>query len=250
MINKFKVIVAEINNSFNNKDMIYVILLSIIGVSIPTVSGNPNLNFWIKFYEVITNETFNFFLFSTLIINIFLTSRKTFINHNIIIRMSDYRSVVKESIKKNIINSLYIYIINIIIAISGSLLVAFDGFNIVNHNYYNIILPAYLTFYIIRSTIILIIIISIIFLIYTLVYKKRIKVIILLINIIFFIPLTIIQKMSINNFSCIYSIYFNNVKYETFSQEVIYSCLYISLLIMTKRLIENYISKNKRDILC
>lgn len=248
-MHKIKLCISLINNYFNKKDMLLILLLAILGCGIPTISGNPNLNFFSKFYEILNDRTFNFFMFLSLMINVFIYLHQLSNSQIFIMRLSNYNLIIKAFLKNISIYTIYIYIINIVLAMAGSILVSLNGFSMIYHPNYNFPIYLYLLFFIIRNAIILVLVFRIFFLVVLRFDNIITKLLILFFNILFLLPLKLSKINYFYEGRLLFNYYFLNINYQSFYLEVLCSILQILLLIIIQKMMTKYLFKKKRDLL-
>lgn len=237
-----------LNNLLNRKHNLIIFLLILIGVIVPSVSGNPFATLYEKIYAILTNPLFNFFFFLAVGISCIYAKCEFSKSYNLISRVGNYKKFIKENIKYIFIETIFWYIIAIILSLSGAFLLCLGEYGLVNHPNYDFNILYYLIFFCIRGSVIAGLVNVIIYLISNFLKNKFTIVLLLALNILFLI---VTKQNTINNFynmSILYHNYFLNINYVSFLLEVLCTFLECTLLLMIKKFMFKVIISKKRDL--
>lgn len=232
---------------FNNKNVMLVILILIIAVFISAFSARDNFNFISNVNLIFSNPYSNLLLMLANLINVryFFTNDKY--KYNVVNRYKTYGNYLKKNILDITGITIYVIISYIIISIAFSIALSFGNFSSVNYDYYKISLYMYLIFFTIRNSIILILISKIYYLFLENNNSIINFVLIFLLLGVFILP--IVEKIKIGNFYLIFSVYFSNGIYNSFSDELINSFIIVILLYLVSLIILRFMDRNKKDLL-
>ncbi len=144
------------------KNIIISIFIIFVSDLIGIISYFQNKNFWSVLYNILTNQMHYLLLFSVIVYNIFYISSK-FKNYLFMSRYKNYSLFLKTLLKNILLFIALLLIISFSFILIVSMLKSHFNFEMINHEYYNILLPFYLIIYILRETIIIFLISVIVF---------------------------------------------------------------------------------------
>lgn len=248
-VNNFINRIKRYNSYFEKKTSLIIFLLIVLSVIVPAFSGTPTNNFWYRLYMIKTDLFHNMILFVAIGINTIYYSKELTKSTNVICRWDNYKSLINYFIKDIICITIYVYIISLVLAVAGSVILCFNDFSIMNYLYYDISLPLYIIFYMIRGCIIHIIINIIIYLILILVNKYFSYIIILILSILFLI---LPFHESVNHFynmPILFHYYFSTTVFNSFLLEFVCTIIEIFILIIILHLHIRMTTCKKRDII-
>lgn len=243
--NEFK---NRINYYFGSKNSLLIYLIIVIGILVPTVSGNPTSNFFYRFYLIINNRILHIMIFLAMFLNIGNIITKQSRNYFTIIRYTNYKTLIKTIIKDLFYCSIYLSVISIILSIAGSVLFCFGDFSFINHPNYSFNIIIYFIFFSLRMIIIYILISCIIFLVLSLFNNFIIKSLVVINNLLFII----LSVKTINYFyemPLLYHYYLFSNTYQNFLLEIICSLIEILVLGWIVVILYKFAIKKKRDLI-
>lgn len=248
--NKYKYEFSKLNYFFNKKSNLFVFLLIFLGAVLSTLSGSLSYNFWYKLFDILNNPIFNMLFFISIGLNVIYMMSEFSKSYLIVSRYKNFPQMIKKIAKDISIYTLYLYIISLIIAISGAIIFSFGNFNMINHPFYDIPIIFYIIFYIIRNAIIICIINLIIYLLLIL-FKKIFATFIIMLNSVFFFILFTDSSNILHfyNIKIIYHYYFTSIRYSSFLLEIVCSFFEIFVLAFIYKIFYKYIVSKKRDLI-
>lgn len=227
--------ITRINNTINNyyhtKKSLLVFLLILVGVLIPTFSGNVGSNMWYRFNSIFTSKIFNVLISLAMLYNIFIIIN-TKNNYNLLIRFKNSKNIIKNYIIDIIICTLYLCFISLIVTLSGSIIFSWGNFQIITHIGYDISILIYVIVQYVKFIFFHLVVNIIIYLI-CLKYKKEFIKIIGIINILIYFVI----NTDIINFGYYILIFFPQILligpiFSSFKFDIIFSTFEFVLLIM------------------
>lgn len=236
------------NCYFERKTSLIIFLLIVLSVVVPVFSGTPTNNFWYRLYMIKTDLFHNMILFIAIGINTIYYSKELTNSTNVISRYDNYKGLIKYFITDIIYITIYVYIISLVLSVAGSVLLCFNDFSIMNYLYYDISLPLYIFFFLIRGCIIHIIINIIVYLILVLINKYFSYAIILMFAMLFLILPFHEIITHFYNMPILFHYYFSTTVFNSFLLEFICTIIEIFILIIVLHLMINITTCKKRDI--
>lgn len=238
----------QILNYFASTDRYKIILiLTIILCLYGSFALGLNVTFTSSVLNTFMFDIFNIFMFLILFINT-LNICTTFDNEFsfYIIRLNNKKRYIKELLKNVLIFNILHLIIFFLIYFTIKCFLTYEPGSYTLYQNYNITNNLYLIFYLGRY-----IILSLLFcLIESLIYINFKTKIVWIFNLLFIMGflLSSSSDMIYNKFLIFPWNYFNNIKYSLFSMEVLYSCIYILILLIISFLLYKFIFKKKETI--
>lgn len=230
----------QILNYFASTDRYKIILILTI---ILCLYGSFALGLNVTFTSSILN-TFMFLILFINTLNICTTFDNEFSFY--IIRLNNKKRYIKELLKNVLIFNILHLIIFFLIYFTIKCFMTYEPGSYTLYQNYNISNNLYLIFYLGRY-----IILSLIFcIIESLIYINFKTKIVCIFNSLFIMGflLSSSSDMIFNKFLIFPWNYFNNIKYNSFSMEVLYSCIYILILLIISFLLYKFIFKKKETI--
>ncbi len=246
----FKNLYLKINNHLNQKNILLIYLLILLGVLIPTLSGNVNHNFWYRLFNIQNSSFFNMMLFFAIGLNTIYYISECLKSYDFIIRYQNFKQMINIFIKDIIIFTIYFSFIALILSISGAILFSFGNFQIINHSFYNFSIIYYIIFFFIRSLIISSLINVLLFLLF-IKFNKFTNLLIIIINssLFMFISIGKLKVPHFYNMPILLHYYYIPTLYTDFLLELICSILEVILLIGIIKVIYSIFSCKKKDLL-
>lgn len=133
---------------YNSKKSLFIFLLLLIGVMIPSFSGNVPSNIWLRFNYILSSKIFNYFISIASFIFVLNYLEKSN-NYFFIVRFNNKKKILLKNIKEVIICSLYFCILSILLVLSGAIVFCKGNFEIIIYEKFNISIIYYLIFKII-----------------------------------------------------------------------------------------------------
>ena len=238
----------QILNYFASTDRYKIILiLTIILCLYGSFALGLNVTFTSSILNTFMFDIFNIFMFLILFINT-LNICTTFDNEFsfYIIRLNNKKRYIKELLKNVLIFNILHLIIFFLIYFTIKCFMTYEPGSYTLYQNYNISNNLYLIFYLGRY-----IILGLLFcVIESLIYINFKTKIVCIINSLFIMGFLLSSSSDIinNKFLIFPWSYFNNIKYSSFSMEVLYSCIYILILVIISFLLYNFIFKKKETI--
>lgn len=146
--------------------------------------------------------------------------------------------------------TIYLYIVYLILAVSGSVLLSANNFNMIDYMFYSVPYIVYLPVLILRELLFMIILNVIIYLLLEL--NKKYLITILIFVIISLFLLATDYKILIKNFYSLYLLfpyYFQNIEYQSFTLELLCSMIELLILYGICKFILYRMTLRKRDVL-
>ena len=147
---------------FGYKNIIASIFIIFVSDLIGVISYFQNENFWTVIYNILTNQLHYLLLFSVIVYNIIYISSKLK-NYLFMSRYKNYNVFLKILLKNILLFITLLLIISFSFILILSMIRSNFNFAIINHEYYNILLPFYLIIFVLREAIIIYLISIIIF---------------------------------------------------------------------------------------
>lgn len=238
----------QILNYFASTDRYKIILiLTIILCLYGSFALGLNVTFSSSVLSTFMFDIFNIFMFLILFINtlnICTTFDSEFSFY--IIRLNNKKRYIKELLKNVLIFNILHLIIFFLIYFTIKCFMTYEPGSYTLYQNYNITNNLYLIFYLGRY-----IILSLLFcIIESLIYINFKTKIVCIFNSLFIMGFLLSSSSDIinNKFLIFPWNYFNNIKYNSFSMEVLYSCIYILILVIISLLLYKFILKKKETI--
>lgn len=238
----------QILNYFASTDRYKIILiLTIILCLYGSFALGLNVTFTSSILNTFMFDIFNIFMFLILFVNT-LNICTTFDNEFsfYIIRLNNKKRYIKELLKNVLIFNILHLIIFFLIYFTIKCFLTYEPGSYTLYQNYNISNNLYLIFYLGRYIILGLLFCVIESLIY-INFKTKIVCIFDSLFIMGFL-LSSSSDMIFNKFLIFPWNYFNNIKYNSFSMEVLYSCIYILILLIISLLLYKFILKKKETI--
>lgn len=146
--------------------------------------------------------------------------------------------------------TIYLYIVYLILAVSGSVLLSANNFNMIDYMFSSVPYIVYLLVLILRELLFMIILNVIIYLLLEL--NKKYLITILIFVIISLFLLATDYKILIKNFYSLYLLfpyYFQNIEYQSFTLELLCSMIELLILYGICKFILYRMTLRKRDVL-
>lgn len=238
----------QILNYFASTDRYKIILiLTIILCLYGSFALGLNVTFTSSILNTFMFDIFNIFMFLILFVNT-LNICTTFDNKFsfYIIRLNNKKRYIKELLKNVLIFNILHLIIFFLIYFTIKCFMTYEPGSYTLYQNYNITNNLYLIFYLGRY-----IILGLLFcVIESLIYINFKTKIVWIFNLLFIMGflLSSSSDMIYNKFLIFPWSYFNNIKYSSFSMEVLYSCIYILILVIISFLLYKFIFKKKETI--
>lgn len=238
----------QILNYFASTDRYKIILiLTIILCLYGSFALGLNTTFSSSILNTFMFDIFNIFMFLILFINT-LNICTTFDNEFsfYIIRLNNKKRYIKELLKNVLIFNILHLTIFFLIYFTIKCFMTYEPGSYTLYQNYNITNNLYLIFYLGRY-----IILSLLFcLIESLIYINFKTKIVCIFNSLFIMGflLSSSSDMIYNKFLIFPWSYFNNIKYSSFSMEILYSCIYILILLIISLLLYKFILKKNKNI--
>lgn len=238
----------QILNYFASTDRYKIILiLTIILCLYGSFALGLNVTFTSSVLNTFMFDIFNIFMFLILFINT-LNICTTFDNEFsfYIIRLNNKKKYIKELLKNVLIFNILHLIIFFLIYFTIKCFMTYEPGSYTLYQNYNISNNLYLIFYLGRY-----IILGLLFcVIESLIYISFKTKIVWIFNLLFIMGFLLSSSSDIinNKFLIFPCSYFNNIKYSSFPIEVLYSCIYILILVIISLLLYKFILKKKETI--
>ena len=238
----------QILNYFASTDRYKIILiLTIILCLYGSFALGLNVTFTSSILNTFMFDIFNIFMFLILFINT-LNICTTFDNEFsfYIIRLNNKKRYIKELLKNVLIFNILHLTIFFLIYFTIKCFMTYEPGSYTLYQNYNITNNLYLIFYLGRY-----IILGLLFcLIESLIYINFKTKIVCIFNSLFIMGFLLSSSSDIinNKFLIFPWSYFNNIKYSSFSMEILYSCIYILILLIISLLLYKFILKKKETI--
>ena len=238
----------QILNYFASTDRYKIILiLTIILCLYGSFALGLNVTFTSSILNTFMFDIFNIFMFLILFVNT-LNICTTFDNEFsfYIIRLNNKKRYIKELLKNVLIFNILHLIIFFLIYFTIKCFMTYELGSYTLYQNYNISNNLYLIFYLGRY-----IILGLLFcVIESLIYINFKTKIVCIFNSLFIMGflLSSSSDMIFNKFLNFPWSYYNNIKYSSFSMEVLYSCIYILILVIISFLLYKFIFKKKETI--
>lgn len=238
----------QILNYFASTDRYKIILiLTIILCLYGSFALGLNVTFTFSVLNTFMFDIFNIFMFLILFVNT-LNICTTFDNEFsfYIIRLNNKKRYIKELLKNVLIFNILHLIIFFLIYFTIKCFMTYEPGSYTLYQNYNISNNLYLIFYLGRY-----IILGLLFcVIESLIYINFKTKIVCIFNSLFIMGFLLSSSSDIinNKFLIFPWSYFNNIKYSSFSTEVLYSCIYILILLIISLLLYKFILKKKETI--
>lgn len=241
-------IINTINYYYHSKKSLLIFLLILIGVLIPSFSGNVGLNVWHRFYNIVTSKIFNVLLSFAMLYNIFIiVNEKT--NYNLLIRLKNKRNIIKKYIVDIVICTLYLCIISLIVTMAGAIVFSRGDFKIIAHNEYNISILLYIIAQYIKLILFHTILNITIYLICCRYKKSIIKIFGIINSLIYFVIDVEIINLGYYVIMIFPQILLINPIFSSFGFEIIFSVIEFVLLIMLLMFLYNKNINERGDYL-
>lgn len=239
----------RIKNHFNRSENLIIFLIILIGVLCPLFSGRFDYNFFVLLNSVFTSPVSIICLFISSVISIY----KFIVNDNylyILNRFKGFKAYVLYYFKDVIYSSSYLFIIFVLLGVSGCFLFCFNNFRLVMYSYYNIHLISYLFFLIVREFIIFNILNLVIYFI-ILFNNKYVSSFMVVCGLCLFYLVRDYKDIvnGVFNMYISFPCYFMNIEYSSFLTEILCSIIEIFLLIFICFFIYRLLIRKKRDLL-
>lgn len=238
----------QILNYFASTDRYKIILiLTIILCLYGSFALGLNVTFTSSILNTFMFDIFNIFMFLILFVNT-LNICTTFDNEFsfYIIRLNNKKRYIKELLKNVLIFNILHLIIFFLIYFTIKCFMTYEPGSYTLYQNYNISNNLYLIFYLGRY-----IILGLLFcVIESLIYINFKTKIVCIFNSLFIMGFLLSSSSDIinNKFLIFPWSYFNNIKYSSFPIEVLYSCIYILILVIISFLLYKFIFKKKETI--
>lgn len=237
------------NYLLSKKDIMLTFLLILLGIAIPVISGTPETNFWYRLYVILkhpfTNTLFSLAIgFSIVYIFSYYTRE-----YNVILRLSDYKKVIKKMATDICFYIGFFLLIYLILAMAGAILFCLGNYQMIDHPDYGVPIILYIIFYLFRMFAFLSITSFSIYMIF-LVLKKGWTTIIFILNslLICLLPDKVERIDHFYQLPLLYHYYLFDVRYQSFLLELICSILELLLLFIILEVLYRLIVKKKRDL--
>ena len=232
-----------INSNTLFLSIIVVFISNIVGV----INDYQNLTFFSIVHELLTDKL-HFTILQLLIFFNIIKISNDMKNLMAISRYKDYFTYLKTLLKNIIVFVIFILIVDLFFNIVIACLRSNFDFTLVYHEFYDIPLLIYLLFFILREFIIIVLISTIVFELYSYTKNTIVKIAIFLIPVIsfFYNPRVIKDLFKI---PLLYSAYLTNVIYSNIFIEITGSIIQIFILSFVIIFIEHKLKTSKRDLI-
>lgn len=232
-----------INSNTLFLSIIVVFISNIVGV----INDYQNLTFFSIVHELLTDKL-HFTILQLLIFFNIIKISNDMKNIMVISRYKDYFTYLKTLLKNIIVFVIFILIVDLFFNIVIACLRSNFDFTLVYHEFYDIPLLIYLLFFILREFIIIVLISTIVFELYSYTKNTIVKIAIFLTPVIsfFYNPRVIKELFKI---PLLYSAYLTNVIYSNIFIEITGSIIQIFILSFVIIFIEHKLKTSKRDLI-
>lgn len=239
--------IDKINYYFSYKYASILFIIMILGVLVPAISVSSIYNYWDRIYFIFNNR---------LIYSLYFLSISSFVFYSVFINIKNpylfnryckYDRFLKFLFKDFNIVFCFSFLLFLIITFAFAFLASSNDFSFISHFVYDLPLPLYLLFYIVRTFLIMKLINDILCYIF-LIYGKRVFYCFIIIFNLYFFLLPLKNKIcSILEGLQIPYLFVSKI-YTSFYLELICSIIVITIFLIIKYLLKKLVLKHKNDL--